>query len=156
MSSTAQQTDTRIAQQLLTLLPRLGQVWSGAVRECGVGSIAGIKVLGLISRSGPTRPGELAAAFGSTPSAMSELIEGLVGDGLARRDPDPTDRRAQLVALTPAGQAEVDRVVGSATANLLRLVERLAPAERTRLGAALSDLERALGAQTQKETRNVR
>lgn len=156
MSSTSQQTDTRIVDQLLTLLPRLGQVWSGAVRECGIGSLPGSKVLGLISRSGPTRPGELAAAFGSTPSAMSELIEGLVGAGLVRRDPDPTDRRAQLVALTPAGQAEVERVIRSATANLLGLVERLTPAERARLGAALSDLERALEAQPQKESRNVR
>jgi len=150
-------TDARLAGQLLAVLPRLGQVWSDAVRETHGGSVVRMKALGMLSRSGPTRSGELASFCGSTPSAMTELIEGLVADGYARRDADPTDRRVVLVAISPAGQAEVDRVVAAATANILKLLEHLTADQRARLRAAVADLtEIFTTASAQKETRNVR
>ena len=34
---------------------------------------------------------------------MAQLVDELEADGLLVRRPDPTDRRAKLVALTPAG-----------------------------------------------------
>jgi len=97
-------TDTRLAEELLGLLPRLGQVWADAVRGANGGSVVRMKVLGMISRNGPTRSGELASFCSTTPSTMTEIIEGLVDDGYVRRDPDPTDRRAVLVAITHPGQ----------------------------------------------------
>src|SRR5258708_1420331 len=147
--------DVRLAQQLLGLLPRIGPVWQAAVRDTNSGSAVRMKVLGLLSRSGPTRAGELAVVCGTTPSAMTEMIESLVADKHARRDDDPTDRRAVLIAITPAGQAEVDRVVAAATAILLKSLERLSGEQRARLRAALTDLAEVL-ASTPKETRNVR
>lgn len=150
------QADVKLAEQLLGLLPRLGQVWASAVHETGTASVVRMKVLGMLARGGPTRAGELAAFCAITPSAMTELIEGLVDDGHARRDPDPTDRRAVLIAVTPAGHSEVDRVVAIATTTVLKLIDRLGPEQRVRLGAALTDLNDALTTHNQKETRNVR
>lgn len=150
------QADVKLADQLLGLLPRLGQVWASAVHETGTASVVRMKVLGMLARSGPTRAGELAAFCSITPSAMTELIEGLVDDGRARRDPDPTDRRAVLIAVTSEGQSEVDRVVAIARTNVLELIDRLGPEQRVRLGAALGDLNDAFTAHHQKETRNVR
>src|SRR5438552_1760718 len=123
MPVTTKPSDTRFAEQLLGLLPRLGQVWSDAVRDTHGGSVVRMKVLGMLSRNGPTRSGELAVFCGTTPSAMTELIEGLVDDGYARRDDDPTDRRAVLIAISPAGQVEVDRIVTAASANVLKLLD---------------------------------
>ena len=149
--------DTRLAEQLLGLLPRLGQLWSDAIRDTTGGSVVRMKVLGMLSRSGPTRSGELALSCSTTPSTMTELIEGLVDDGHARRDPDPTDRRAVLVAITPSGQAEVDRVVAAATANIMKLNAGLTADRRARLRAAVSDLSEILAIRsTPKETRSVR
>lgn len=150
------QADLKLADQLLGLLPRLGQVWASAVHETGTASVMRMKVLGTLARSGPTRAGELAAFCSITPSAMTELIEGLVDDGRARRDPDPSDRRAVLIAVTPDGQSEVDRVVAVARTNVLELIDGLRPEQRVRLGMALTDLDNALTAHHQKETRNVR
>jgi DNA-binding MarR family transcriptional regulator len=147
--------DVKLAQQLLGLLSRIGPVWQAAVRDTNSGSAVRMKVLGLLSRSGPTRAGELAHVCGITPPAMTEMIESLVEDKHARRDPDPTDRRAVLIAITPAGQTEVDRVQAAATAALLKSLERLSAEQRARLRASLADLEDVL-ASASKETRNVR
>jgi DNA-binding MarR family transcriptional regulator len=147
--------DVRLAEQVLGLMNRIGPVWQAAVRDTTGHSAVRMKVLGLLSRSGPTRAGELAVVCGITPSAMTEMIESLVEDKHARRDDDPTDRRAVLIAITPAGQAEVDRVVAVATAILLTSLERLSGEQRARLRAALTDLAEVL-ASTSKETRNVR
>src|SRR5256885_8842857 len=67
-TSTSKHTDTRLAEELLGLLPRLGQVWADAVRSANGGSVVRMKVLGMISRSGPARSGELAASCSTTPS----------------------------------------------------------------------------------------
>jgi DNA-binding MarR family transcriptional regulator len=39
-----------------------------------------------------------------TPQAMGELVDDLVDWGYLKRVPDPTDRRAKLIVLTPAGE----------------------------------------------------
>jgi DNA-binding MarR family transcriptional regulator len=157
MLPTSRQTDLRLAEQLLGLLPRLGQLWTDAVRSTHGGSVVRMKVLGMLSRNGPTRSGEVATFCGTTPSAVTELIEGIVADGYARRDADPTDRRAVLIAITPAGQTEVDRVVAAATANVIRFVDGLTVDQRARLRAAVADLSDIFTTPSaQKETRNVR
>jgi len=151
------QADTRLAEELLGLLPRLGQVWADAVRAANGGSVVRMKVLGMISRNGPTRSGELAVSCSTTPSTMTEIIEGLVDDVYVRRDPDPTDRRAVLVAITPSGQVEVDRVVAAATTRLIAILDRLSAEQRSRLHATIADLNAVLATPpASKETRNVR
>jgi DNA-binding MarR family transcriptional regulator len=157
MTPATKQTDIRFAEQLLGLLPRLGQLWTEAVRNTNGGSVVRMKVLGMLSRNGPTRSGEVATFCGTTPSAVTELIEGLVADGYARRDADPTDRRAVLIAITPAGQTEVDRVVVAATANVIKFVDGLTVDQRARLRAAVADLSEIFTTPSaQKETRSVR
>jgi len=157
MTEITNETDVRFAEQLLGLLPRLGQLWSDAVRDTHGGSVVRMKVLGMLSRNGPTRSGEVAAFCGTTPSAVTELIEGLVADGYARRDADPTDRRAVLIAISPAGQAEVDRVVAAATSNVIRFLDRLTAEQRARMRAAIADLSDIFATPpAQKETRHVR
>jgi DNA-binding MarR family transcriptional regulator len=157
MPTATRPADTRIAEQLFGLLPRLGQLWSDAVRDTSGGSVVRMKVLGMLSRNGPTRSGELATFCGTTPSNMTELIEGLVDDGLARRDDDPTDRRAVVIAISRAGQAEVDRVVAAATVNFMKLYDGLTPERRARLRTAINDVSEILASPTaSKETRNVR
>src|SRR5258708_24646430 len=130
--------DVRLAEQILGIVNRIGPIWQAAVRDTTGGSAVRMKVLGLLSRSGPTRAGELAVVCGITPSAMTEMIESLVEDKHPRRGDDPTDRRAVLIAITPAGQNEVDRVVAAATAHILTSLERLSAEQRSRLRSALT------------------
>lgn len=49
--------------------------------------------------------GELARAGGVSPRNATGLVDTLEREGLARRSPDPNDRRAVLVTATPEGLA---------------------------------------------------
>jgi DNA-binding MarR family transcriptional regulator len=151
------QADARTAKQLLGFFPWIGQLWHAAVREAGAGSIGRHKTFGILHGRGPIRAGELATLCGTTPSAMSEVIEGLVADGLVRRVDDPTDRRAVMVELTDSGEAELQRVGDLMTVEVVKRLEGLTSEQKVRVRAAVSDLNDILIAPSaQKESRNVR
>jgi DNA-binding MarR family transcriptional regulator len=114
------------------------------------------RVLWEISQRPAAHQKELADAVGVTPRTMTGLIDGLTSTGFAVRTPDPADRRAQRVELTPAGRAAAHWLVTSRTALAQDLFGDM-PAERldcfaeglaeviTRLRAAM---ERARGGAT--------
>lgn len=47
----------------------------------------------------------LALGANMTPQAMGEMVDELEELGYVERQPDPTDRRAKLIVLTPRGHA---------------------------------------------------
>lgn len=53
----------------------------------------------------PATASELAAELQVTKQAAAQLISYLVDRGYLTREPDPRDRRAQLIALTERGRA---------------------------------------------------
>ena len=71
-------------------------------------SSARTKLLLFIRRHDPVRSADIAEAFGHAPRTITEAIDGLERDGLVRRDPDPLDRRAKRISITPAGIAAVE------------------------------------------------
>ncbi|MDN5747302.1 MAG: MarR family transcriptional regulator [Pseudonocardia sp.] len=50
------------------------------------------------------------------PTSVTNIVDRLAADGLARRVPHPTDRRATLVAITDAGAALRERATEAVTA----------------------------------------
>ncbi len=156
-TKTPSHADIRAATQLQGFFPWVGQLWHAAVREAGAGSIGRYKTFGILHGRGPIRAGELATLCGTTPSAMSEVIEGLVADGHVRRVDDPRDRRAVIVELTDKGAAELQRVGDLMTAEVIKRFEGLTSEQKVRVRAAIADLNEILIAPSaQKETRNVR
>lgn len=75
---------------------------AGMAREVGTGR-SGVGVL-LLTWRAPLAPGELSAALGLTPSAMTTVVGDLVAAGLATRAPDPDDGRRAVVAITEDAQ----------------------------------------------------
>lgn len=61
-------------------------------------------VLAQLSFAG-ARITNLARVANVSPQAMSELVDELEKRGLVERRADPSDRRAKLIVLTPAGSA---------------------------------------------------
>jgi DNA-binding MarR family transcriptional regulator len=59
---------------------------------------------------GPMRPTAVSEVLGTGASHVSKIVRRLEQDGLVQRSPDPSDGRATLVSLTPAGEAEARRV----------------------------------------------
>jgi DNA-binding MarR family transcriptional regulator len=72
-------------------------------RDAGIRlRLSHLHVFGNITAGG-TRLTDLAAWAGMTRPSMAQLVDELEADGLLERRPDPTDGRAKLVHLTPAG-----------------------------------------------------
>jgi DNA-binding MarR family transcriptional regulator len=65
-------------------------------------------VLSGLARTGPCSAADLAREVGLDRSNVTRRADRLEQAGLLRREPDPADRRATLLALTDEGQ----RVVG--------------------------------------------
>src|SRR5690349_16744431 len=61
------------------------------------------RALGVLSRHGPVRLGTLSEHLRIAPRSATEVVDALAAAGLVERQPDPADRRATLVALTPRG-----------------------------------------------------
>src|SRR4051794_26613786 len=64
----------------------------------------------LTAHEGGLRSSALAAHLHIAPRSATEVIDALEAKGLVRRSPDPTDRRATLVALTERGTGLMDDV----------------------------------------------
>jgi len=61
-----------------------------------------LECLDIIILQGPVAAGELARASGLTSGAITGVIDRLHRAGLAKREPDPQDRRKVLVRVPPA------------------------------------------------------
>jgi DNA-binding MarR family transcriptional regulator len=66
-------------------------------------SLARAKVLMRLSEHGPMNQATLAGLLGFAPRSVTDIVDGLERDGMVVRTEDKHDRRARIVALTPAG-----------------------------------------------------
>ena len=71
---------------------------------------AAVTVLLALADSGPIRPGELADRLEVEAPHVTRQVQRLEKAGYAGRGPDPGDRRAQLIQLTPSGRAAAARI----------------------------------------------
>lgn len=106
--------------ELLALLPRLTQI-SGALTRGRVVErameAAGIApdrpamsvLIALRMADSPLRVGEIATRLQVVGPHVTRLVHDLEKRGLARRVPDPDDRRARLIELTPEGGSAAER-----------------------------------------------
>lgn len=103
-----------------------------------------LSVLSVLVFAGPKRVGELARLEQVEPPTMTRLVDGLVRDGLAVRQPDPDDARAIRVRATPTGARTLRRGRARRVATLRGALSRLSPAELAALGEGVDVLERIL------------
>jgi DNA-binding MarR family transcriptional regulator len=107
----------RVVGRLFELAPRLVEILDLGAREYGMTYARG-RVVAALQASGPVLMRALSEAVGVSPRTITGLIDALEADGWVERRAHPSDRRATIVALTPAGEA--------AFAKLLRLYQGLA------------------------------
>ncbi len=90
-------------------LSRLALYWRAAGwRAAGVQGLTPTQaeILSQLA-AGPMRSGDLARGLGVSAPTLTDAVTTLAAKGLAERRPDPQDRRAALVALTPRGAGAV-------------------------------------------------
>ena len=109
-------------------------------------SLTAAAVLARLQRGGPARLTELATGEGITQPSMTTLVARLVAQGLVDRAGDPTDRRAVVLTLTPAGAELLARRRADRTGRLAPHLAGLSSDERDRIAAALPALTQLAGA----------
>jgi DNA-binding MarR family transcriptional regulator len=145
--------DARLAGMLLSLLPRIGKIAGQVAHERGAITLERARILWQLVES-PRRSGEIAQRCGLTPASVSELVDSLERDGFVRRSEDRNDRRAVVVEISARGRREIDRVGELMTAPVAKILAGLSADKRTRIAAALADLQEAFAAP--KESTNAR
>jgi DNA-binding MarR family transcriptional regulator len=113
-------TPEQVADKYIAVHHRMVRAVNDEMSGCGL-SMARTKVLMRLREQGPTRQSVLAADFGLSPHSITDIVDALERQGLAERQPDATDRRAKLVAITEAGEA----CLGAASAARERLLKQI-------------------------------
>ncbi len=100
-------------------------------------------VLATLRRSGaPYRltPGELSRSTMVTTGGMTKRLDRLEARGWIHREPDPSDRRGRLIALSDEGRGLVEVAVEAHLRNEERLLAGLPAKRRNELAALLREL----------------
>lgn len=98
------------------------------------------RALMVLRRHGQMRLSELSHHLRIVPRSATEVIDALEAAGLAERSSDPLDRRAVLVALTPAGAELTGRLRKARAAEAETFFGRLSPEDRETLARILGEL----------------
>lgn len=99
---------------------------------------AQVRALTTLAASGGARMVDLAKALGVTNRAVTPIVDALAAEGLVQRQPDPADRRAFQLVLTPAGAAQVKRISRLQRSVSEEIFSVLTPDERDQLGRLLA------------------
>ncbi|MFF4728891.1 MarR family winged helix-turn-helix transcriptional regulator [Streptomyces mirabilis] len=94
---------------------------------------AAVALLRQMADSDPMRPGELAARLEVEASHITRQVQQLQKAGYVSRAPDPDDRRAQRIGLTPAGRDAIDRIRATSSRGMQMALAEWTPAELQRL-----------------------
>ncbi|MEU8656230.1 MarR family winged helix-turn-helix transcriptional regulator [Actinoplanes philippinensis] len=133
---------------LLAVLPRLSQLGTvlnrsrlidRATESAGLGlDRPGLGVLvSLQTGGGPLRVGEIAKRMQVVGPHVTRHVNELERRGLVQRVPDPDDRRARLVELTPAGADAVGRYMQTVLGTLGEALAGWSPEDRSTFGRLL-------------------
>jgi DNA-binding MarR family transcriptional regulator len=135
-------TPEQLGERYLTVHHRMFRAVNDEMSGCGL-SMARTKVLRRLREQGPTRQSVLAVDFGLSPHSITDIVDGLERLGMAERRPDPTDRRAKLVAITDAGEAGLDVANATRERLLKQIFGALSEADRATLLRLLDSLDEA-------------
>jgi DNA-binding MarR family transcriptional regulator len=101
-----------------------------------------VSALASVDECGPLRISALAALESVGAPVATRVVASLEELDLLKRTEDPDDKRASLVELSEHGQEVLSALWSERTIGLSSRVERLTPAERSRLELALPALEK--------------
>jgi DNA-binding MarR family transcriptional regulator len=92
----------------------------------------------------PASPTELTHVLEVSTAATAKLLARLVRSGHIRREPNPRDRRAQVLYATPDAHREVRSTLGASHRRMLEVAERLTEAEQKVVAFFLDEMSRAI------------
>ena len=140
--------EEQLATEVSTLLRLIHPVKAAAARDggAGLGQDRSAMLLLFPLLESPQRPGTLAELCHADPSTVSRQVAELVRRELVRREPDPSDGRASLLAITDAGREVCERVRTLRRELLAAAVAAWTDSELDTFAGLLSRFNGALGA----------
>ncbi len=133
--------DWQIATALLRLTTQLVDGIQEGLVEAGFTDVRPAHGFAFVRISqGPTSIAGLAEHLSITKQAASQLVAQLDDRGYITRRLDPNDSRAQLLALTPRGQACVSAAQRAGSSTVHRWCRQLPQEDVTRLAETLAAL----------------
>jgi DNA-binding MarR family transcriptional regulator len=95
--------DETLAEAFWAVARRLRHLTHETVAPLGV-TPAQARAVNVLTRQGSMRLSDLALHLRIAARSATDVVDALEGLGLATRTPDPSDRRATLIALTSTGK----------------------------------------------------
>jgi MarR family transcriptional regulator, lower aerobic nicotinate degradation pathway regulator len=96
------------------------------------------RLLAALAEFGPASQVSLGRRTGMDRSDVAAAVNELAARGLARRAPDPADRRRNVISITPAGTDHIRRLDDLLAGAQDELLAPLSPAERQQLTSLLN------------------
>ena len=131
-------TDSDSVSGLVRLSFLVQSLYAEAGRQCGLTTPQAQLLCVLLD--GPHGMAELSSVVRLERSSLTGLVDRAEQRDLVERRPDPADRRAVKVALTPAGRRTVDWFHTQVTERLCSTLADLSDAERERFARTLTKL----------------
>jgi DNA-binding MarR family transcriptional regulator len=116
-------------------------------------SAAQVELVRLVRQEPGRTVSEAAEALGVAPNTVSTLVGQLTDAGLLRREPDPGDRRVARLHITEAARHRIEQWRDQRVELIADALDRLPPADRDALAAAVPALARLAGAMQELEVR---
>jgi DNA-binding MarR family transcriptional regulator len=107
--------------------------WVQSLIESTSVSPGRIRLLGVLHCKGSKIMSGLSDELGVTPRNVTTLVDGLEAEGLVRRMPHPTDRRATVVEITPRGAEMACSLYASHMEKIAELFRDLPAADQREL-----------------------
>jgi DNA-binding MarR family transcriptional regulator len=124
----------------LTTSARLRRLVDEHMARSGV-SLARTKILQVLAGCGPIKQARLAEELGLAARSITQALESMERDGLVRRVPDDTDRRAKVVTVTDQGARALADGEAAGDEILRRIFHSLGEARLEQLDATLTALD---------------
>ena len=105
---------------------------------------ARMRLLGTLHCQGPQIMTSISDELGVTRRNVTALVDALEEEGLVRRKPHPTDRRATVIEMTEQGAQTMDRMYDEHRAEVAGLFGDLSERDRRELVRLLGSLREAL------------
>jgi DNA-binding MarR family transcriptional regulator len=128
-----------VGQAYLGLHHQLHRLVDQKMSAAGL-SLARFKVLLQLTDCGAMNQATLAGRLSLAPRSITDIVDALERDGLVDRTPDAHDRRARIVALTPAGRTAFAAAQVVRLEAMNEIFGRLSVRDRTTLVALLATI----------------
>ena len=141
--SVVEESSLRLVDEFAAFGP-LYMKWVRSRLQDGGMTYARMRLLGALHCNGPQIMSSISDELGVTRRNVTALVDALEEEGLVRRQPHPTDRRATVIEMTGRGERTMDSIYDEHRAAVAELFAELDGEDQRELSRMLGVLRGAM------------